>query len=80
MFGHRHFSSCASVRGAWQNSTSTLQKLRNHPNFKRNTLGVKRPFLELLEISEVFSEQLSLSRKCFSECSKIHFSECHLTT
>ena len=31
----------------------------DHPNFRKNALGVKRPFSELSESSGVFSEQLS---------------------
>ena len=39
------------------------QKLGDHSNFRRNALGVKRPFSALLERSDLFSEQLSEFRK-----------------
>ena len=35
------------------------QKPGDHPNFRKNALGVKGPFSELSESSGVFSEQLS---------------------
>ena len=35
----------------------------DHPNFRKNALGVKRPFSELPESSGAFSEQLSEFRK-----------------
>ena len=35
------------------------EKPGNHPNFRENALGVKRPFSELWERSGAFSEQLS---------------------
>ena len=38
---------------------SNYQKPGDHPNFRRNALGVKRPFSELWESSRLFSEQLS---------------------
>ena len=36
-----------------------FQKPGDHPNFRKNALGVKGPFSELSESSGVFSEQLS---------------------
>ena len=44
------------------------QKPGDHPNFRKNALGVKRPFSELAESSGVFSEQLSELEIPFSEC------------
>ena len=55
------------------------QKPGDHPNFRKNALGVKRPFSELSESSRVFSEQLSEFEIPFSEY-EIPFSEWHLTT
>ena len=40
-----------------------IQKPGDHPNFRKNALGVKSPFSELWERSGVFSEQLSEFRK-----------------
>ena len=40
-----------------------FQKPGNHPNFRKNALGAKRPFSELWESSGVFSEQLSEFKK-----------------
>ena len=40
-----------------------LKKPGDHPNFRKNALGVKRPFSELRESSGVFSEQLLEFRK-----------------
>ena len=48
------------------------QKPGNHPNFRKNALGVKRPFSEVSESSGVFSEQ-PLEYE-------IPFLEWHLTT
>ena len=56
-----------------------IQKPGNHPNFRKNALGVKRPFSELSESSGVFSEQLSEFEIPFSEY-EIPFSEWHPTT
>ena len=39
------------------------QKPGDHPNFRKNALGAKRPFSELWESSGVFSEQLSEFKK-----------------
>ena len=50
-----------------------------HPNFRKKTLGAKRPFSELWESSGVFSEQLSEFKIPFSEY-EIPFSEWHPTT
>ena len=58
---------------------SIHQKPGDHPNFRKNSFGVKRSFSELSESSGVFSEQLSEFRNWFSEC-EIPFSEWHLTT
>ena len=55
------------------------QKPGDHPNFRKNALGVKRPFSELSESSGVFSEQLSELEIPFSEY-EIPFSEWPLTT
>ena len=55
------------------------QKPGDHPNFRKNALGVKRPFSELSESSGVFSEQLSECEIPFSEY-EIPFSEWHLAT
>ena len=55
------------------------QKPGDHPNFRKNALGVKRPFSELSESSRVFSEQLSEFKIPFSEY-EIPFSEWHPTT
>ena len=55
------------------------QKPGNHPNFRKNALGAKRPFSELSESSGVFSEQLSELEIAFSEY-EIPFSEWPLTT
>ena len=60
----------------WQ---GLFQKPGDHPNFRKNALGVKRPFSELSESSGVFSEQLSELEIPFSEC-EIPFSEWPLTT
>ena len=46
---------------------SVIQKPENHPNFRKNALGVRRSFSELWESSGVFSEQLSEFKKQFSE-------------
>ena len=59
-------------------SFSTAQN-GDHPNFRKNALGVKRPFSELSESSGVFSEQLSEFEIPFSEY-EIPFSEWPLTT
>ena len=57
-----------------------VQKPGDHPNFRKNALGVKRPFSEnTSESSEVFSEQLSELEISFSEY-EIPFSEWPLTT
>ena len=58
-----------------------LQKPGNHPNFRKNALGAKRPFSELWESSGVFSEQLSGFdfEIPFSEY-ELPFSEWHPTT
>ena len=55
------------------------QKPGDHPNFRKNALGVERPFSELSESSGVFSEQLSELEIPFSEY-EIPFSEWPLTT
>ena len=55
------------------------QKPGNHPNFRKNALGVKGAFSELSESSGVFSEQLSELEIPFSEY-EIPFSEWPLTT
>ena len=57
------------------------QKPGDHPNFRKNALGVKRPLSEseLSESSGVFSEQLSELEIPFSEY-EIPFSEWPLTT
>ena len=59
--------------------SATFQKPGNHPNFRKNALGVKRPFSELWERSGIFSEQLSELEIQFSEY-EIPFSEWPLTT
>ena len=56
-----------------------IQKPGNHPNFRKNVLGAKRPFSELSESSGVFSEQLSEFEISFSEY-EIPFSEWQPTT
>ena len=56
-----------------------IQKPGDHPNFRKNALGVKRPFSELSESFGVFSEQLSELEIPFSEY-EIPFSEWPLTT
>ena len=56
-----------------------VQKPGDHPNFRKNALGVKRLFSELSESSGVFSEQLSELEIPFSEY-EIPFSEWPLTT
>ena len=56
-----------------------FQKPEDHPNFRKNALGEKRPFSELSESSGVFSEQLSELEIPFSEY-EIPFSEWPLTT
>ena len=56
-----------------------FQKPGDHPNFRKNALGVKGPFSELSESSGVFSEQLSELEIPFSEY-EIPFSEWPLTT
>ena len=58
---------------------SICHNLEDHPNFRKNALGVKRPFSELSESSGVFSEQLSEFKIPFSEY-EIPFSEWHPTT
>ena len=58
---------------------SEVQKSGDHPNFRKNALGVKRPFSELSESFGVFSEQLSEFEIPFSEY-EIPFSEWHPTT
>ena len=55
-------------------SVSFIQKPGDHPNFRKNALGVKRPFSELSESSGVFSEQLSEFEIPFSEY-EISFSQ-----
>ena len=60
-------------------SLSNYQKPGNHPNFRKNALGAKRPFSELSESSGVFSEQLSEFKIPFSEY-EIPFSEWQPTT
>ena len=55
------------------------QKPGDHPNFRKNTLGVRRPFSELSESSGAFSEQLSEFEIPFSEY-ETPFSEWHPTT
>ena len=55
------------------------RKPGDHPNFRKNALGVKGPFSELSESSGVFSEQLSELEIPFSEY-EILFSEWPLTT
>ena len=55
------------------------EKPGDHPNFRKNALGVKRPFSELSESSGVFSEQLSELEIPFSEY-EIPFSEWPLAT
>ena len=69
------------VVGPWwaENWLNTFQKPGDHPNFKKNALGVKRPFSELSESSGVFSEQLPEFKIPFSEY-EIPFLEWHLTT
>ena len=57
----------------------SFQKPGDHPNFRKNALGVKRPFSELSESSGVFSEQLSELEIPFSEY-EIPFSEWPPTT
>ena len=56
-----------------------VRSLGTTPIFRKNALGVKRPFSELSESSGVFSEQLSELEIPFSEC-EIPFSEWPLTT
>ena len=56
-----------------------FQKAGDHPNFRKNALGVRRPFSELSESSGVLSEQLSEFEILFSEY-EIPFSEWPLTT
>ena len=46
---------------------TVTQKPGDHPDFRKNALGVKKPFLELWESSGVLSEQFSESRQQFSE-------------
>ena len=60
-------------------SKCTDQKPGDHPNYRKNALGVKRPFSELSESSGIFSEQLSEFEIPFSEY-EIPFSEWHPTT
>ena len=60
-------------------TVTNIQKPGNHPNLRKNALGVKRPFSELSESSGVFSEQLSELEIPFSEY-EIPFSEWPLTT
>ena len=55
-------------------SKRSTEKPGNHPNFRKNALGVKRPFSELSESSAVFSEQFSEFEIPFSEY-EIPFSE-----
>ena len=59
---------CRGSRGSFN------QKPGDHPKFRKNALGVKRPFSELSESSGVFSEQLSELEIPFSEY-EIPFSE-----
>ena len=59
--------------------SNKIQKPGDHPNFRKNALGVKRPFSELSESSGVFSEQISELEIPFSEY-EIPFSEWPLTT
>ena len=63
----------------WDIVSIFVQKPGDHPNFRKNALGVKRPFSELSESSGVFSEQLSEFEIPFSEY-EIPFSEWHPTT
>ena len=58
---------------------SQIQKPGDHPDFRKNALGVKRPFSELSESSGVFSEQLSELEIPFLEY-EIPFSEWPLAT
>ena len=68
---------------AFPDSNTTVdnifQKPGDHPNSRKNALGVKRPFSELSESSGVFSEQLSELEIPFSEY-EIPFSEWPLAT
>ena len=50
----------AGFHGSLKVKDSTDQKPGDHPNFRKNALGVKRPFSELSESSGVFSEQLGI--------------------
>ena len=61
-----------------RNSKNYLTSL-DHPKFRKDALGVERPFAELSESSGVFSEQLSKFEIPFSEY-EIPFSELHPTT
>ena len=70
---------CRSGKMRNRQESRLFQKPGNHHIFRKNALGVKRPFSELWESSGVFSEQLLESRNWFSEW-KIPFSEWHLTT
>ena len=65
---------CDKMKGG-----AEVQKPGDHPNFRKNAPGVKRPFSELSESSGVFSEKLSEFEIPFSEY-EIPFSEWHLTT
>ena len=71
----------AGIQGASHGSPKqwVYQKPGDHPNFRKNALGVKRPFSELSESSGVFSEQLSELEIPFSEY-EIPFSEWPLAT
>ena len=50
----------------------TYQKPGDHPNFRKNALGVKGPFSELSERSGVFSEFHSRNWKFHSRNTKFH--------
>ena len=71
--------SLAHQTSRYQYEDLIVQKPGHHPNFRKNALGVKRPFSELWERSGVFSEQLSEFKIPFSEY-EIPFSEWHPTT
>ena len=82
---HEHASLPASIYCMWRSKLLPVQALDHmvaeyttqpwdHPDSKKNSFGVKRPFSELSESSRAYSEQLSESRNCFSEW-EIPFSE-----
>ena len=52
-----------SLLSAFARGVCKNQKPGDHPIFRKNALGVKRPLSELWERSGVFSEQLSEFRK-----------------